>query len=254
MKEYHNYIFDMYGTLVDISVDETRRKFWEQMSLFYGYHGALYEPEEMHQTYLRAVQNKENLLKREYAVKYTHESHPEILYDEIFQELYTDKGVIPDRSLIIHTAQMFRACSVKHIRLYAHARELLTALRQAGKKVCLLSNAQRIFTEYEINYLGISDLFDGIQISSDYGCKKPDVRFYNILLERFGLKPEESLMIGNNMAEDIAGANRVGIDSFYIHSALSPRQKDGDNAGIHADYTMPNLNLRLLQKYLLDRS
>ena len=77
---------------------------------------------------------------------------------------------------------------MKYVRLYAHAKELLEALRAAGKRVYLLSNAQRTFTEYEMRYLGIYDLFDGVQISSDHGCKKPDERFFRILLERFGLK------------------------------------------------------------------
>ena len=44
MKDYRNYIFDLYGTLVDIGVDESDRRLWEHMSLFYGYYGAQYEP------------------------------------------------------------------------------------------------------------------------------------------------------------------------------------------------------------------
>lgn len=255
MKDYCNYIFDLYGTLVDISVDEADKDLWKHMSLLYGYYGAIYEPEELHQAYLASVKKKDEILRKEYAVEYVHESHPEILYDEIFRDLYTDRGVIPDSPLVLHTAQMFRACSVKYIRLYAHAKELLTALRQAGRSVYLLSNAQRIFTEYELRYLGIYDLFDGIQISSDHGCKKPDERFYRILMERFALRPEESLMIGNNMYDDIEGAARAGIDSLYIHSALSPDTKEeARKKNIHADYTMMGMNLQILERRLLDRS
>lgn len=253
MKDYRNYIFDLYGTLVDIDVDESDRKLWEHMRLFYGYYGACYEPEELHQAYLALIRDKDMRLREEYAVKYEHESHPEILYDEVFGDLYRNKGVVPDSGLTFHTAQMFRACSVKSIRLYAYARELLTALREAGKRVFLLSNAQRTFTEYEMRYLGIYDLFDGIQISSDHGCKKPDERFFRILLERFGLKPEESLMIGNNRYDDIAGAAKVGMDGFYIHSALSPRQqKEEVVEELPADHVMRKMNLRLLCRQLLD--
>lgn len=253
MKKYRNYIFDLYGTLVDIDADEDDRRLWEHMSLFYGYYGARYEPEELHRAYLSSIVDKDRQLREEYAVKYAHESHPEILYDEIFKDLYADRGIMADRPLVLHTAQMFRACSVKYVRLYAHAKELLTALREAGKKVYLLSNAQRVFTEYELRYLGIYELFDGVQISSDCGCKKPDERFFRILLDRFSLKPEESLMIGNNEYDDIAGASGVGIDSFYIRSALSPKSSaDGAAREIHADYVMWKMNLRQLQKRLLE--
>lgn len=251
MKEYRNYIFDLYGTLVDISADEADRRLWEHMCLFYGYYGAQYEPEELHQAYLASIDSKDRQLREEYAVTYQHESHPEILYDEVFRGLYTDRGVVPDPSLVLHTAQMFRACSVKYVRLYAHAKELLIALKEAGKKVYLLSNAQRTFTEYEMRYLGIYDLFDGIQISSDHGCKKPDERFFRILLERFGLRPEESLMIGNNRYDDIAGAARAGIDGFYIQSALSPEPGMYPEIAVPAERCMRKMNLRQLQKRLI---
>lgn len=252
MKEYRNYVFDLYGTLVDIDVDETDKRLWEHMRRFYGYYGAVYEVEELHQAYLDSVRDKNERSEKEYAVRYGRESYPEILYEEVFAELYTDKGITPDGQLVLHTAQMFRACSVRSIRLYAHAKELLEALKAAGKKVYLLSNAQRIFTEYEMRYLGIYDLFDGVQISSDHGCKKPDARFFRILLDRYALKPEESLMIGNNRYDDIMGAAGVGMDSFYIHSALSPREQ-GTLApeDIPAGYVMTRMNLRQLRNRLL---
>ena len=79
--------------------------------------------------------------------------------------MYEEKGVCAGEELLLHTGQMFRALSTEYVRLYANGRELLTALKEAGRGVYLLSNAQRIFTEYELKYLGIYDLFDGILIS-----------------------------------------------------------------------------------------
>ncbi|MCH5260340.1 MAG: HAD family hydrolase [Lachnospiraceae bacterium] len=252
MKQYRNYVFDLYGTLVDIRTDETDRKLWEHMSLFYGYYGAQYEAEELHQAYLTLVNAKEKALKQENAVQYSHESYPEIPIEEVFTELYEVKGVKPDSQLVIHTGQMFRAHSTKYIRLYAHAGELLTALKEADRGVYLLSNAQRIFTEYELFYLGIHDLFDGILISSDYGCKKPDERFYKILAEKYGVSAAESLMIGNDMDTDIAGAARAGMDSFYIRSAISPHAQTAvGTKHTHADYVMSRMNLLALKNRLL---
>lgn len=252
MKQYRNYIFDLYGTLVDIRTDESDQKLWEHLSLFCGYYGASYEAEELHQAYLALVNAKEKKLKQEHTVQYAHEAYPEIPIEEVFRELYEAKGVEPDQSLVIHTGQMFRAHATKFIRLYAHAKELLMALREAGRGVYLLSNAQKIFTEYELYYLGIHDLFDGILISSDQGCKKPDERFFRILLERYGLEAAESLMIGNDINTDIAGAKNVGMDSFYIHSAISPcDQSDADTEHDPADYIMRRMNLRTLKSSLL---
>ena len=98
-------------------------------------------------------------------------------------------------------------------------------LKKNGKKIYLLSNDQEIFTVPEMKYLGIYDYFDGVVISSSEECKKPDPKFYNIVLERYNLNKKESIMIGNDYITDIKGAHDSGLDSLYIHSNLSPEIK-----------------------------
>ena len=44
-RNYKNYIFDLYGTPVDIHTDEEQELLWEKLALFYGYYDAVYEPE-----------------------------------------------------------------------------------------------------------------------------------------------------------------------------------------------------------------
>ncbi|MDE5931039.1 MAG: HAD family hydrolase, partial [Lachnospiraceae bacterium] len=134
-----------------------------------------------------------------------------------------------------------------YIRLYAGAKELLCQLREMGRGVYLLSNAQRVFTEQELRYLQIADCFDGILISSDHGVKKPDERFFRILLEQYRIEPEKALMIGNDLNSDIAGAKQVGMDTFYIHSAISPKSSQP----VDADYAMMKMDLRSLCRQIL---
>ena len=43
--KYENYIFDLYGTLVDIHTDEEKTELWEKLAQFYGYYGAVYTAE-----------------------------------------------------------------------------------------------------------------------------------------------------------------------------------------------------------------
>ncbi len=208
---YKNYIFDLYGTLVDISTDEDNSIVWEKLSLFYGYYGALYLPEELKEAYNSLV-----------TPNYSHEENPEIQIETVFKRLYLNKGIHPDNELVLHTGQFFRILSTKYIRLYDGIVTMLEKLNAKGKGVYLLSNAQKIFTVYELSMLDIEKYFDGILISSDYGIKKPECGFFKILLKKYGLKPEESIMIGNDSICDIAGAKKAGIDTYYIHSNISP--------------------------------
>ena len=56
---YKNYIFDLYGTLVDIHTDEESPLLWEKMADFYSVYGADYEPGELRKAYLRMVEEEE---------------------------------------------------------------------------------------------------------------------------------------------------------------------------------------------------
>lgn len=214
MKDYKNYIFDLYGTLVDIHTEENQTELWEKLSFFYGFYGAMYEPEELKESYFAMVAQEEN--------NYAHEAYPEIELEYVFQKLFEKKGVKAEMELAIHAGQFFRILSIEYVRLYDGVKEMLDLLHKKGKKVYLLSNAQEIFTSYELRYLGLTPYFDDIFISSGCQCKKPDVKFYQMLIEKHQLNIEECLMIGNDNTTDIAGAKELGMDSLYIHSNLSP--------------------------------
>ena len=224
MKEYRNYIFDLYGTLVDIHTEESDPVVWEKLALFYGYYDAIYAAEELKARYDPLVAGEEALMKVQSEKKDdAHESHPEVSIELIFQKLFAEKGVDADLALAVHAGQFFRILSTEYVKLYDGVPELLAALKQAGKNVYLLSNAQRIFTEYEMHTLGIAQYFDDIFISSTCGVKKPDSRFYQLLIDKYNLDVTESIMIGNDAVSDIAGAKSVGLDTFYIHSNISPK-------------------------------
>ncbi len=235
---YENYVFDLYGTLVDIRTWEEDENLWKKLCLFFGYYDAHYKPKELQKAYKKLVQGKEKSLKLELEndAKYAHEASPEIEICEVFRELYLQKKVEPSEELVVHTGQFFRVLSTEYVKVYKGTVEMLELLKEKGKKVYLLSNAQRIFTEYEMHVLGIAKYFDGILISSDHKTKKPDKRFFDILVEEYELESKETLFIGNDSRTDIAGAKQVGFDTFYIKSNISPQ---GDMAE-DANYIIKN--------------
>lgn len=265
-----NYIFDLYGTLVDIHTDEGKEELWEKLALFYGYYNARYEARELEKRFRELISNKEQSRKEEIEKKDAiqkqddvHEAHPEIHIEDVFAALYREKGVEPDEALSVHTGQFFRVLSTEYVRLYEGVAELLQALKDQGKKVYLLSNAQRIFTEYEMHTLDIAKYFDDIFISSVCGVKKPDERFYQMLLDKHQLDPKESIMIGNDAVSDIAGAKAVGLSTLYIHSNISPKLKthvkkdeNGNRVEVEelpdADYVLLHMDLKEVKRILLE--
>ena len=185
---YDTCIFDLYGTLVDIRTDENKEELWEKLSLFYAFYGAFYTPEELARSYKRLT--GEMTAGHEELRRDSHEAFPEIRIEEVFRALFEEKGIAPDEPLVRHAGQFFRILSMEFIRLYDGTEEMLSAVKESGRKIYLLSNAQRIFTEYEMNALGITKYFDGIFISSDEGCKKPDLKFFRKLIDTCGIDPD----------------------------------------------------------------
>ena len=48
---YHNFIFDLYGTLVDIHTNENKTSLWKRLALFYTFQGASYTGRELRNRY-----------------------------------------------------------------------------------------------------------------------------------------------------------------------------------------------------------
>lgn len=218
---YQNCIFDLYGTLVDIHTDEGKDSLWERLAACYSLSGASYQPAELRDAYAQIIgeREREGRLRQD-----AHEAHPEIQIEYVFQALFQKKGVEADLRLAVRMGQIFREASTDYIRLYDGAEALLKRLKEQGRGVYLLSNAQRIFTEHELKVLGLESFFDGIFISSDYGCKKPDRRFFELMLKACSIDPKTAIMIGNDGVCDIQGAQAVGLATCYIRSNLSPKE------------------------------
>ena len=223
---YKNLVFDLYGTLVDIHTEEDA-PVWEKTALFYRFYGADYTGESLHAAYDALVTEQKARAGQAY------ECYPEVQIETVFAALFAQKEVQPADTLGLQAAQLFRILSIEYIRLYPGVMEALAKLRAEGRKLWLLTNAQRAFTAYEIRALGLQDAFDGIYISSDYGCGKPNVRFFEVLLQQQGLDPAHCLMIGNDRSTDIAGAKAAGMDTLYLHTNLSPLADAPSNAEEH---------------------
>lgn len=222
---FSDLVFDLYGTLVDIHTEENDLV-WEKTALFFGYYGADYSGSSLQQAFHEAMSRREAKAGQNY------ECFPDIPFEDVMEELFIAKGIIDHSHMLgIQASQLFRISSTEYLRLYPNVVEALHELKQSGFRLWLLSNAQQVFTSYELKHLGIENSFDGIYLSSDYGCRKPDRRFFEMLLKEQNLDPQSCLMIGNDRMTDIAGAKAAGLATLYMHTGLTPpEQAEADPA------------------------
>ena len=220
ITDYDAYVFDLYGTLVDILTDEEDESLWSFFANHLHAHGIVIPDDELKSVYRFLCANEQ--AKADNALAEAHIPGPaEIDVIQVWRQIGEQAGVNLSDAELSELSWTFRRLSTKKLRLYDGAESLLNNLRKNGKKVVLLTNAQASFTLPELTVLGLDHAFDQLLISSAAGVKKPSTVFFARLWD-LGLIPQRSLMIGNDDVCDCWGAANVGMDSVYIRTDQSP--------------------------------
>ncbi|MBQ7872592.1 MAG: HAD family hydrolase [Clostridia bacterium] len=201
-----NFLFDLYGTLADIHTDEKKNELWEGLAAALNENDA----QALRSEYLAFC---DELSKKR--------SHRFVEFDllNVFEKMLAFRGISKDKAPEL--ARKFRVLSRERLRLFPCVKEMLAELKQSGAGVYLVSNAQSCFTRDELDELEISGMFDGIVISSDAGVKKPHREIFDIAAQRFGIELKDCVYVGNDLHDDVLGANAYGMRTVYIETEQS---------------------------------
>jgi FMN phosphatase YigB (HAD superfamily) len=98
------------------------------------------------------------------------------------------------------------------------ANEIVKQVKAKGLRVILATNPlfPRIATESRVRWAGLDkDDFDEITTFEDYTHCKPNLDYYKDILAKFNLDPEECLMVGNDVDEDMITTG-LGMRVFLL--------------------------------------
>jgi putative hydrolase of the HAD superfamily len=134
------------------------------------------------------------------------------------------------------------------VRLYPDATPTLRALRDAGLRVGICSNASyRAASMHEqLRHTGLDKLIDGAVFSAEVGWRKPSPRLFAAALASLGASAEHTVFVGDRMREDIAGAAHAGMRTVLVardQSAAHAEQQEGPDAVIVSLSELPALLL-----------
>lgn len=119
---------------------------------------------------------------------------------------------------------------------FEDARDVLLALRKRGFLLGAVTN--RAFGgerfRADLRDAGLDIGWDVEAVSVEVGFLKPHPAIFEFALERLRVQPGETLMVGNSLAEDVAGAQRMGIAAAW-------RKSPPDADGVRPDYTFTEL-------------
>ena len=99
-------------------------------------------------------------------------------------------------------------------RVYEGVPEILTELKKRYR-LGIIAN-QSFGAEQRLKDYGIYDFFDVIISSAEVGLEKPDPAIFQLALETAGCAPEEAIMIGDRLDNDIDPAAGLGMHTIWV--------------------------------------
>ena len=102
------------------------------------------------------------------------------------------------------------------------AAKTVRALKEKGFRVALATTPMfpSIATESRIHWAGLEiDDFEIFTTYENYHFCKPSLNYYKEVVEKLGVKPEECLMVGNDVGEDMV-AEQLGMKVFLMPADL----------------------------------
>jgi HAD superfamily hydrolase (TIGR01662 family) len=149
-----------------------------------------------------------------------------------------------DRAVLRSALEAQNRISQEHWQVEDDTLVTLQALKQEGYRLAIISNAgDDRDVQVLIDKAGIRPFFDIIVTSAAQGIRKPNPKLFWRVLEKLGVEPKRSAMVGDTLGADILGAGNAGIFSIWI-----TRRADFPANRAHADTIHPDSQISTLSE------
>jgi putative hydrolase of the HAD superfamily len=116
------------------------------------------------------------------------------------------------------------------IEVSAYAEDALAALRAKGWLLALATNAADS-AESDVwgalQRAGLASLLDRVYCFRNVGCRKPSRAFFDFIVQDLDLPRSAIVMVGDDFAVDVLGANAAGIRGVWVAGERVP-ERTGD--------------------------
>ena len=107
-------------------------------------------------------------------------------------------------------------------------------LRADGCKLALLANynCDRVF-QRTIDYLGLRPYFDVCLCSAAVEYRKPDPRFFQLVLDRWDALPYEVVVVGDSLLDDVQGGLELGALTAWVDGPTPSQVQQQNQLAAH---------------------
>ncbi len=203
-------LFDLDGTLLPMDQDLFVKTYFKLLLSQMAMHG--YEPERLGKTIWAGT---------EAMVRNIGDKTNEEVFFDVFKAEYGDEA-IKDICLFddFYRTGFQKASSV--CTRNDDAAKVVKQLKARGVRVVLATNPlfPAVATESRIRWAGLEP--DDFELYTTYENSrycKPNPKYYLEIMEKLGVSPEECLMVGNDVTEDMVAAT-IGMQVFLLTDCL----------------------------------
>ncbi|MBI3800377.1 MAG: HAD family hydrolase [Deltaproteobacteria bacterium] len=178
-------------------------------------------------------------------VFYEYLPRPYYLHRDLFRDVLL--AMAEDLQVAITEEHLARYRALQYERrerdflLRAGVHDTLTALRARGCHLGIVSNADDDQLSHMVKLGQLESYFDSLLSSEQARSCKPDLAIFQEALQRADCAPEEALFVGDSLQQDIAGANRMGLQSVLIWSDAEREPPAGEHRPRHVIRHIPSL-------------
>ena len=109
----------------------------------------------------------------------------------------------------------YRRAREANLLAYPNVNKTLIDLTKLGMRLAVVSDAPSREAWMRIYYLNLYHFFDVVITFDDSGERKPSAIPFEMALEKLGLEPQSSLMIGDWPERDVVGAKKIGMRTAF---------------------------------------
>jgi putative hydrolase of the HAD superfamily len=144
--------------------------------------------------------------------------HPELEHDEevwlrFTEDIVRGMGGEGDACRSVAQAITDRWLSSENFELYEDVLPVLSALREQGLKIGLVSNTSRDLDSFVSHF---SLPVDAWISSGRHGKVKPSPSIFMAVLDQLEVEPSAAVMVGDSLEDDVEGARALGMQAYLV--------------------------------------
>jgi len=124
---------------------------------------------------------------------------------------------IDDKELALQMNELFLQLLPTRTILFPDTIEVLQYLQEKGYNLHLITNGFEKTQHAKLKSSGLAPFFEVVVTSEGSDSLKPQREIFDYALNKTGATTTESLMIGDTLDVDVAGALNVGMDAVHVN-------------------------------------